>query len=79
MMDADDGDDDNDDTTIMTIIVVVMMIWQKGTPGFERGMISLRIVPVSIVPISIVSMLIGPLFHCRLSHGPIVTLPHGPL
>jgi hypothetical protein len=75
MMDADDGDDETILTT-MTIIVVVMISWQKGTPGFESGMVPLCIVPVSTGPISIVSLLIGPLSHCRLSHGLMVPLSH---
>jgi hypothetical protein len=31
---------------MMTMLVAVMMSWQKGTPGFEPGMLPLHIVPV---------------------------------
>jgi hypothetical protein len=37
--------------TMMTMIVVVMMSWQKEAPGFEPGMVPLRITPVRQVQI----------------------------
>ena len=60
--------------TMMTMIVMVMMSWQKGTPGFEPGMVPLRIVPASLFPISIVSLLCVPLSIVPRSDCPIIPL-----